>query len=216
MRGSCLKRRSDGLKSPMGVEPAPFRALNSLWSAPVQSELPLESAQQSWSGTRAATLEPCMTQQPRSTTSTLSSQPVVSAHDSGRSRAQRPPSFCTTSPAAARRCCSRRVDRLAPLAGEGRTMVVTGRAHRSAVESQVEGLSDANIVLEADPRDSTVAIALAAAILQASRARRDRRIVRRRPRHQRRARLPSLRRRGGRCGSRRPHRHDRHHAHRAG
>ncbi|MGO1392326.1 mannose-1-phosphate guanylyltransferase [Agrococcus casei] len=58
------------------------------------------------------------------------------------------------------------VDRLAPLAGEGRTMVVTGRAHRSAVESQVEGLSDANIVLEADPRDSTVAIALAAAILK--------------------------------------------------
>lgn len=58
------------------------------------------------------------------------------------------------------------VDRLAPLAGEDRTMIVTGRAHRSAVESQVEGLQDANIVLEADPRDSTVAIALAAAILR--------------------------------------------------
>ena len=57
-------------------------------------------------------------------------------------------------------------DRLAPIAGEGRVMVVTGRAHRSAVEAQLPALSDANIVLEADPRDSTVAIGLAAAILQ--------------------------------------------------
>lgn len=56
-------------------------------------------------------------------------------------------------------------DRLVPLAGEGRIMVVTGRAHRSAVEAQLPHLGDANIVLEAEPRDSTVAIALAAAIL---------------------------------------------------
>ena len=58
------------------------------------------------------------------------------------------------------------VDRLAPLAGRERIMIVTGRAHRSAVETQVTGLADHNIVLEADPRDSTVAIALAAAILR--------------------------------------------------
>ncbi|MCS4276821.1 mannose-1-phosphate guanylyltransferase [Mycetocola lacteus] len=56
-------------------------------------------------------------------------------------------------------------DRLAPIAGDQRIMVVTGRAHRAAVEEQLPGLADQNIVLEADPRDSTVAIALAAAIL---------------------------------------------------
>ncbi|SDR83372.1 mannose-1-phosphate guanylyltransferase [Agrococcus carbonis] len=57
-------------------------------------------------------------------------------------------------------------DRLTPLTGPGRTMVVTGRAHRAAVEAQIPELADADIVLEADPRDSTVAIALAAAILR--------------------------------------------------
>ncbi|GAA4175389.1 mannose-1-phosphate guanylyltransferase [Gryllotalpicola koreensis] len=57
-------------------------------------------------------------------------------------------------------------DRLAPLSGKDRIMVVTGRAHRAAVEEQLPDLRDANIVLEADPRDSTVAICLAAAILQ--------------------------------------------------
>lgn len=58
------------------------------------------------------------------------------------------------------------VDRLEPLSGRERIMIVTGRAHRSAVEGQIEELADHNIVLEADPRDSTVAIALAAAILR--------------------------------------------------
>jgi mannose-1-phosphate guanylyltransferase len=57
-------------------------------------------------------------------------------------------------------------DRLQPLAGPGRTIVVTGRAHRAAVEAQIPELDDASIVLEAEPRDSTVAIALAAAILR--------------------------------------------------
>lgn len=56
-------------------------------------------------------------------------------------------------------------DRLAPIAGDDRIMVVTGRAHRSAVEAQLPEIADENIVLEADPRDSTVAICLAAAIL---------------------------------------------------
>lgn len=56
-------------------------------------------------------------------------------------------------------------DRLAPLAGQQRVMVVTGRAHRAAVESQLTELSDANIVLESEPRDSSAAIGLAAAIL---------------------------------------------------
>jgi len=56
-------------------------------------------------------------------------------------------------------------DRLAPLSGEQRIMVVTGRAHRAAVEEQIGELADHNIVLESEPRDSSAAIALAAAIL---------------------------------------------------
>ena len=45
-------------------------------------------------------------------------------------------------------------------------MVVTGRAHRAAVEEQVPALADLNVVLESEPRDSSAAIALAAAILE--------------------------------------------------
>ncbi|HEY8281382.1 MAG TPA: mannose-1-phosphate guanylyltransferase [Leifsonia sp.] len=57
-------------------------------------------------------------------------------------------------------------DRLKPLAGEQRIMVVTGRAHRAAVERQLPALADPNVVLESEPRDSTAAIGLAAAILE--------------------------------------------------
>ena len=57
-------------------------------------------------------------------------------------------------------------DRLAPLAGEQRVMVVTGRAHRAAVEEQLPELADLNVVLESEPRDSSAAIGLAAAILE--------------------------------------------------
>ena len=56
-------------------------------------------------------------------------------------------------------------DRLAPLSGDQRIMVVTGRAHRAAVEEQLPELADANIVLETEPKDSSAAIGLAAAIL---------------------------------------------------
>lgn len=56
-------------------------------------------------------------------------------------------------------------DRLVPLSGEGRIMVVTGRAHRAAVEMQVPELEDLNVVLESEPKDSSAAIGLAAAIL---------------------------------------------------
>lgn len=55
-------------------------------------------------------------------------------------------------------------DRLVPLAGE-RIMVVTGRAHRGAVVSQLPELCDEDLVLEPEPRDSAAAIGLAAAIL---------------------------------------------------
>ena len=57
-------------------------------------------------------------------------------------------------------------DRLVPLSTEQRIMVVTGRAHRAAVELQLPELADPNVVLESEPRDSTAAIGLAAAILQ--------------------------------------------------
>ena len=57
-------------------------------------------------------------------------------------------------------------DRLAPLSGDQRIMVVTGRAHRAAVEDQLPELADLNVVLESEPRDSSAAIGLAAAILE--------------------------------------------------
>lgn len=56
-------------------------------------------------------------------------------------------------------------DRLEPLAGEGRIAVVTGRAHRAAVERELPGIEDHNVILESEPRDSAAAIGLAAAIL---------------------------------------------------
>jgi mannose-1-phosphate guanylyltransferase len=56
-------------------------------------------------------------------------------------------------------------DRLVPLSGADRIMVVTGRAHRAAVEGQLPELVDHNVVLESEPRDSSAAIGLAAAIL---------------------------------------------------
>jgi mannose-1-phosphate guanylyltransferase len=56
-------------------------------------------------------------------------------------------------------------DRLAPLSGDQRIMVVTGRAHRAAVEEQLPGLADHNVVLESEPKESSAAIGLAAAIL---------------------------------------------------
>jgi mannose-1-phosphate guanylyltransferase len=56
-------------------------------------------------------------------------------------------------------------DRLAPLSGADRIMVVTGRAHRAAVEAQIPELADLNVVLESEPKDSSAAIGLAAAIL---------------------------------------------------
>ncbi|MET0302406.1 MAG: mannose-1-phosphate guanylyltransferase [Microbacteriaceae bacterium] len=56
--------------------------------------------------------------------------------------------------------------RLAPLSGAQRIMLVTGQAHEAAVREQLPELSDSNLVLEADPRESSAAIGLAAAILR--------------------------------------------------
>jgi mannose-1-phosphate guanylyltransferase len=56
-------------------------------------------------------------------------------------------------------------DRLTPLAGPDRIMVVTGQAHQGAVVEQIDDLDLKNLVLELSPKDSTAAIILAAAIL---------------------------------------------------
>jgi mannose-1-phosphate guanylyltransferase len=56
-------------------------------------------------------------------------------------------------------------DRLAPLAGHDRIAVVTGRAHRAAVEKELPGIPDHNVFLESEPRESAAAIGLAAAVL---------------------------------------------------
>ena len=55
-------------------------------------------------------------------------------------------------------------DRLVPLAGD-RIAVVAGVAHEAGILEQLEDLSAENLFLEQSPRDSTAAIALAAAIL---------------------------------------------------
>jgi len=56
-------------------------------------------------------------------------------------------------------------ERILPLTGSDRIMVVTGRAHRAAVEKQLPELTHANMVLESEPKESSAAIGLAAAIL---------------------------------------------------
>ncbi|CAA9559525.1 MAG: Mannose-1-phosphate guanylyltransferase [uncultured Thermomicrobiales bacterium] len=60
-------------------------------------------------------------------------------------------------------------DRLAPLAGPDRTLVVCGTAHAAAVARQLPAVPVANLVVEPAPRGSGPAIGLAAAII----ARRD-------------------------------------------
>ncbi|WP_077490340.1 mannose-1-phosphate guanylyltransferase [Sinomonas mesophila] len=55
-------------------------------------------------------------------------------------------------------------DRLKPLA-QGRFLVVTGRAHETAVCRQIPELDPNDLVLESEPKDSAAAIGLAAAIL---------------------------------------------------
>ena len=56
-------------------------------------------------------------------------------------------------------------DRLSPVSGHDRILVVTGQAHQGAVVEQIEDLDLKNLVLELSPKDSTAAIILAAAIL---------------------------------------------------
>jgi mannose-1-phosphate guanylyltransferase len=57
-------------------------------------------------------------------------------------------------------------DRLVPLTGPDGVLVVTGRPHAAAVAGQLGGLPAANLLAEPSPRDSTAAIALAAAVVR--------------------------------------------------
>lgn len=57
-------------------------------------------------------------------------------------------------------------DRLAPFAPAERIMVVTGVAHRKSVEKQLPELLSENLITESEPKDSSAAIGLAAAILE--------------------------------------------------
>lgn len=57
-------------------------------------------------------------------------------------------------------------DRLTPIAGNNK-MIVTGDVHANLVASQLPELDQANLILEPSPKDSTAAIALAAAVLYA-------------------------------------------------
>ncbi len=57
-------------------------------------------------------------------------------------------------------------DRVAPLAGADRVVVVTGAAHEVAVREELPQLVAANVLLESEPRDSAAAIGLAAAIVE--------------------------------------------------
>ncbi len=57
-------------------------------------------------------------------------------------------------------------NRLTPLAPPKRLMVVTGNAHRDSVVKQLPDLLAENLVTESQPKDSSAAIGLAAAILE--------------------------------------------------
>ncbi len=56
-------------------------------------------------------------------------------------------------------------ERLLPLTGTDRTMVVTGAVHAGAVANQLPQLEARNLILEPSPKDSAAAICLAAAVL---------------------------------------------------
>lgn len=57
-------------------------------------------------------------------------------------------------------------DRLTPLVPAERIMVVTGSAHRDSVQQQLPDLTPENLVVETEPKDSSAAIGLAAALLE--------------------------------------------------
>lgn len=57
-------------------------------------------------------------------------------------------------------------DRLVPIVGRERIVVVTGNAHRDSVREQLPDVDELNIITESEPKDSSAAIGLAAALLE--------------------------------------------------
>lgn len=57
-------------------------------------------------------------------------------------------------------------DRLSPLVPAERILIVTGNAHRTSVLEQLPDLVTDNLVTESEPKDSSAAIGLAAALLE--------------------------------------------------
>lgn len=57
-------------------------------------------------------------------------------------------------------------DRLAPIAPAERVLVVTGISHRDSVAEQLPELPAENLITESEPKDSSAAIGLAAALLE--------------------------------------------------
>lgn len=76
------------------------------------------------------------------------------------------PKFLQDLTGAGRSLLQQTVDRLTPLTGAGRVLVVTGAAHRQAVLAQLPDLADEAVVAEPSARDSMAAIGLAAALLE--------------------------------------------------
>jgi mannose-1-phosphate guanylyltransferase len=58
-------------------------------------------------------------------------------------------------------------DRLVPLTGADNIVVVTGQSHAAQVHAQLPDLVSGNVVKEPSPRESTAAIGLAAALIEA-------------------------------------------------
>ena len=57
-------------------------------------------------------------------------------------------------------------DRLIPLVDAERIVVVTGNAHKASVLEQLPDVHEPNVVTESEPKDSSAAIGLAAALLE--------------------------------------------------
>lgn len=57
-------------------------------------------------------------------------------------------------------------DRLTPIVAADRIVVVTGNAHKSSVIDQLPDVLEHNVVTESEPKDSSAAIGLAAALLE--------------------------------------------------
>jgi len=95
--------------------------------------------------------------------------PAIPAGGSGTrlwplSRTGRPKFLLPLGPDPARSLLQATVDRLLPLCGLDRLLVVTGEAHSAAVRGQLPHLPPANLIAEPSARNSAAPIALAAAI----------------------------------------------------